>query len=127
MAVSPEFRAAAGFVNRTDVVDAHVYNRLSFYGEEGAFLETIGGFTGVNRIWDYSNSEAGPIEGGESMFPSATLRGGWNVNASLNRNFYTYLPADYVAYDVISAPDAPFSQAFDLPEQETNQFSGSLG
>lgn len=127
MAVSPEFRAAAGFVNRTDVVDAHFYNRLSFYGEEGAFLETIGGFTGVNRIWDYSNSEAGPIEGGESMFPSATLRGGWNVNASLNRNFYTYLPADYVAYDVISAPEAPFSQAFDLPEQETNQFSGSLG
>ena len=52
-AVSPEFRAAAGFVNRTDVVDAYMYNRLSFYGDEGAFLETIGGFAGISRIWDY--------------------------------------------------------------------------
>ncbi len=125
--VSPDFQAAAGFVNRTGIVDAHAFNRLSFYGEEGVLVETIGGFTGITRIWNYDDTSAGPIEGGESVFPSATLRGGWNISGSLNRNFFTYLPEDYASYDVVSSPTAAFSEVFEIPEQETNQFSGSIG
>lgn len=125
-AISPEFQAAAGFVNRTGIVNAHAFNRLSFYGEEGALVETIGGFTGITRIWNYDDTAAGPIEGGESMFPSATLRGGWRVSSSLNRNFYTYLPSDYAGYDVVESAGAAFSDVFEIPDQETNQFSGSL-
>ena len=126
-AISPDFQAAAGFVNRTDIVNAHAFNRLSFYGEEGALIETIGGFTGITRIWAYDNTGDGPIEGGESFFPSATLRGGWSLSGSLTRNFYSYNPASYAGYDVISGPGATISEDFDFPEQETDQFSGSIG
>ncbi|MDE2997350.1 MAG: hypothetical protein OXT73_11555, partial [Bacteroidota bacterium] len=126
-AISDDFEAAAGFVNRTGVIDGHIYNRLSFYGEEGALIETIGGFGGVARIWDYADAGAGAIEGTESIWPSATLRGGWRLNGSLNRNFFSYNPASYSGYDVVSSPSAPFSEVFEIPERETNQISGSIG
>ena len=126
-AISPDFQAAAGFVNRTGIINAHAFNRLSFYGQEGALVETVGGFTGVSRIWDHADPGAGAIEGTESLWPSATLRGGWRLSASLNRNFYTYLPGAYAGYDVVASPTAGFSEAFVVPDKETNQFSGSLG
>ena len=126
-AISPDFQAAAGFVNRTDIINVHGFNRLSFYGEEGALVETIGGFTSVTRIWQYDNTGEGPIEGGESLFPSATLRGGWSLNGTLNRNFYTYNPASFAGYDVVAGSGAATAEVFDIPEQEKNQFSGSIG
>ena len=124
-AVSPDFEAAAGFVNRTGIITASGFNRLSFYGEEGALVETWGGFGGFNRMWDYEDTGAGPIEGGESIFPSATLRGGWRLSGSLTRNFYTYSPAAYSGYDVISSANQGFSAPFEFPETEDNQFGGS--
>ena len=126
-AVSPDFEAAAGFVNRTDIISARAFNRLSFYGEEGALVETIGGFGGVSRIWQYEDTGRGPIEGGESLFPSATLRGGWRLSGSLNRNFFSYNPATYSGYDVVASAGATTSDVFVIPERETNQWSGSLG
>lgn len=125
--ISPDFVAAAGFVNRTGIINSHAFNRLSFYGEEGALVETIGGFTGISRIWDYSDTGKGPIEGSESIFPSATLRGGWQLSGSLNRSFFSYIPASYSGYDVVSSPGSAFSEVFEIPDQETNQFSGSVG
>jgi hypothetical protein len=126
-AISPDFEAAAGFVNRTDIVSGRAFNRLSFYGKEGALVETIGGFTGITRIWQYADTGRGPIEGSESVFPSATLRGGWRLSGSLNRNFFSYNPATYADYVVVASPDAAFADAFEVPEKETNQWSGSLG
>ncbi len=125
--VAPEFRAAAGFVNRTGVIEAHSYDRLSFYGEEGALLETIGGFGGVIRLWDYDDTSKGAIEGFEFLSPSATLRGGWRLSASLNRSFFSYSPAQFGSYDVIDPSNPAFSEHFVVPEKETNQLSGSVG
>ena len=99
-------------MNRTGIITASGFNRLSFYGEEGALVETWGGFGGFNRMWDYEDTGAGPIEGGESIFPSATLRGGWRLSGSLTRNFYTYSPAKYSGYDVISSANQGFSAPF---------------
>ena len=126
-AISPDFEAAAGFVNRTGIVNAVAYNRLSFYGEEGALVETIGGFTGFTRIWDYENTADGPIEGMESLSPSATLRGGWRVSTSLSRSFYSYHPLDYADYDVVASEGAAFSEVFEVPDKESNQLNGSIG
>ncbi len=126
-AISPEFEAAAGFVNRTDIVSGRAFNRLSFYGKEGALVETIGGFTGITRIWQYADTGRGPIEGSESVFPSATLRGGWRLSGSLNRNFFSYNPATYADYDVVASPIAASAEVFEVPDKETNQWSGSLG
>lgn len=44
-AVEPAFDAAAGFVNRTGVVEARAFNRLSFYGAKGALVQTYGSFS----------------------------------------------------------------------------------
>ncbi len=124
--VSQDFEAAAGFVNRTGIITASGFNRLSFYGEDGALVETWGGFGGFNRIWDYDDTGAGPIEGGESIFPSATLRGGWRIAGSITRNFYTYNPAAFSGYDVISSVNGAITAPFEFPETEDNQFGGSL-
>ena len=88
-------------------------------------VETWGGFGGFNRMWDYEDTGAGPLEGVESIFPSATLRGGWRLSGSLTRNFYTYSPAKYSGYDVISSANQGFSAPFEFPETEDNQFGGS--
>ena len=124
-AIDPDFRAAAGFVNRTGIVSSHAYNRLSFYGEEGALLETIGGFTGNIRIWDYSDTAAGPIEGTDSISPSATLRGGWRLNGSLSRGFFSYLASDYEGYATQDA-GLPSPGTFALKEKEDNLVAGSF-
>ena len=122
-AISPEFQAAAGFVNRTGIINASIFNRLSFYGRPGALIQTIGGFIGVTRLWNYSEPGDGTIEGGEFISPSATLRGGWQVGGSLGRNFFTYDPGAYVGYTVSTgAGTVPFT----VPGKENHQFSGSL-
>ena len=122
--ISRDFEAAAGFVNRTGIIAASAFNRVSFYGEEGAFLETWGGFGGFNRIWNYEDTGAGAIEGGESLFPSATLRGGWRLSGSITRNFYTYSPLAFSGYSVVD-PNGP--DVFFYPEMENDQFGGSVG
>jgi len=124
-AIAPDFRAAAGFVNRTGIIDIHAFNRLSFYGEEGALVETVGGFTRVARIWDYDDPRAGEVEGGESIFPSATFRGGWRISGSISRDFFSYSSARYENYQ-IESPGGEMIP-FKVPGKEDNLLSGSIG
>lgn len=124
-AVGPDFEAATGFVNRTGVIEANGFNRLSWYGAPGALLQTYGAFFGVSRIWDYSQPGDGTIEGGESIFPSATLRGGWQIGGSLTRSFFAYNPADYAGFGVLTS--AGDTAAFVVPtSKESGQVSGSV-
>jgi len=126
-AVSPEFDAAAGFVNRTGILNAEIFNRLSFYGRPGALVQTWGGFIGFTRIWEYSDPGDGAIEGGEFISPSATIRGGWQVGGSLGRNFFSYEPSLYAGLTVESGTGSAIDTlAFEVPEPEQNQWGGSL-
>ncbi len=122
-AISPEFDAAAGFVNRTGIVNGQIFNRLSFYGKPGALVQTVGGFAGFNRIWQYSDLGAGPSEGGEFVSPSATLRGGWQMGGTLSRSFFSYDPALYSGLEV-EGPSGPVP--FVVPGPERNQVTGSF-
>ena len=99
--IGESFRADAGFVNRPGVVSARGMNRLTYYGAEGALIETAQTFFGLNRLWQYRDfGTDGPIEGGENMSNSLRLRGGWQVELNLNRDFYDFLPAEYAGYQV---------------------------
>lgn len=118
-AIAPGFEAAAGFVNRTNVIDVHAFNRLTGYGKPGAFVQTYGSFFTITRIWDYASPAGGPIEGSDGINPSATLRGGWNVGGTANRQFFTYSPGDYATFSTTGGP-------FVVPGPERNLFSGSL-
>ncbi|HSR16332.1 MAG TPA: DUF5916 domain-containing protein, partial [Gemmatimonadales bacterium] len=66
-AIAPDFRAAAGFVNRTGTAELTAFNRLSFYGSEDALVQTWGAFIGLNRMFDYDAIGDGAIEGSESV------------------------------------------------------------
>lgn len=124
-AIGPDFDAAAGFVNRTGILDATAFNRLSFYGSTDALVQTYGAFFSFNRLWDYDDPGAGPLEGGEGIMPSATLRGGWQVGGSLNRNFYSYDPADYAGFQILLPPGVE-TAPFVVPGPERNQWSQSV-
>ena len=113
-------------MNRTNIINLSAFNRLSFYGDEGALVETWGGFGGISRIWSYEDTSEGPIEYSETLFPSATLRGGWRLGGSLSRNFFTYNPGRYSEYDVLSSSNSSFSEVFEYDETIDNQLSGSI-
>ncbi len=73
--LDPGFKAVAGFVNRTGIIEARAFNRLSFYGAQGALVQTYGSFFGWDRIWNNIGAGHGLAESTESMTPSATIRG----------------------------------------------------
>ena len=126
-AIAPDFAADAGFVNRTGIVNAGITNRLSFYGKPGALVQTYQSFFSVNRLWDHAGLGDGVIESSESISPSATLRGGWQIGGSLGRNFYSYDPALYGGLSVERAQGAATDTvAFAVPDAERDQWGGSL-
>lgn len=125
--VDPDFRAAAGFVNRTGVREARAFNRFSFYGKPGALVQTYGGFVGVQRLWDNRGSGHSAIEKSESITPAATLRGGWQVGGGISRGFFAYDPLVYSALKVERTTSLRTDTvAFTLPSPERNQWGGSL-
>ena len=105
-----------------------MFNRLSFYGAKDAIVQTFGSFFGLQRTWDYSNGRP-VIETNESITPSATLRGGWQLSGAVSRSGFAYDPQNYSGYRVV--PNSPFDDsrfpvAFTVPGFEADQFGGSF-
>ena len=126
-AVAPDFQARLGFVNRTNIIDTHLFNRLTGYGAPGALVQTYGAFFTISRLWRYDDPGAGPIEGGEGISPSATLRGGWQPSGNIGRNFFSFDAADYAAYTVeVPAGAGTDTVAFTVPGPMDDLWSGTL-
>lgn len=130
-ATDPGFKAAAGFVNRTGIVVARAFNRLSFYGSPTALVQTYGSFFGVQRIWNNAGSNHGLEEGSESITPSAKLRGGWLVSGAITHGYFAFDPSLYSGLTVqriINAPGGSVTDtvAFGIPGPEKDQWGGSL-
>jgi hypothetical protein len=133
--IAPDFDAAAGFVNqnRTGVVNGHIFNRFTGYGAPGALLETISSFQTVYRTWDYDRWLGhAPIEGSDGVNLQATLRGWWQPNVSVTRNFYNfsaastgYNGATYGSYRVLRGPGD--TVAFAIPARLDNLFTVGAG
>ena len=126
--LGPDFRAAAGFVNRTGIIEARAFNRLSFYGAQGAFLQTISTFFGWDRIWNNHGAGHGLVESAESITPNATIRGGWQLGGALTHGYFAYDPSAYSAYTVQRSigPVILDTLAFIVPDPETDKWGGSL-
>ena len=88
-------KAAAGFVNRTGIIGAQVFNRLSFYGAPTAFIESYGSFFREDRIWNNDRSRHGLLESSEAITPSATIRGGWLLSGAVTHSYFAFDPALY--------------------------------
>ncbi len=122
-AIGSDFAAAAGFVNRTGIIEGDAFNRVSWYGKPGALVQTYGAFMGVSRIWAYDAPGDGTIEGSESIFPSATLRGGWQLGGSVTRSYFSYDPTFYGNFTVVRASGD--TAAFAVPGREAGQVGWS--
>lgn len=99
--VGEDFVSRTGYVPRTGYVEGQLFNRLAFYGAEGALVEHINIVSIPRRIWrsdGFGKDDA--IEGGESLSATFRLRGGWEVRAEGQRWFYELDPDAYAAYEV---------------------------
>ena len=130
--LDPGFRAAAGFVNRTGIVETRAFNRLTFYGAPTAVVQTYGSFFGLDRIWNNSGANHGLEESTESITPSATIRGGWKVSGAVTHSYFAFDPALYSGLSVERFLNTPggFSSvdtsAFVVPGPQKDQWGNSL-
>lgn len=119
--IGTDFIAGSGFVPRNDIVTAHIFNRLSFYGAKGALLENFTTFFGPTLYYSYHGfGEDAPIEGNQSVTLQFTLRGGWELSAQGERNFTDFDPAFYLGFE--TSPGVPYLP----PERLTNLYTGTL-
>jgi Domain of unknown function (DUF5916)/Carbohydrate family 9 binding domain-like len=98
--IGENFEAQSGFVPRNDIVQAHAFNRLSFYGSRGALVEQLTMFAGPNRLWRYNDFVRDALEGSESTDLQLSLRGGWRASGHLEHNFADLPPTDYSSYTI---------------------------
>ncbi len=117
--IGNDFETWSGFVNRTGIVTASGFNRLSFYGSRGALVEQVTLFGGGRQFSAYGAQDlidaTGPIEGSAEFNASMRVRGGWNVSTRGERGFVRFDRRSYAAYRVgapdASAPSLPFTRA----------------
>jgi hypothetical protein len=128
--LDPGFKAAAGFVNRTGIIEARAFNRLSFYGAQGALVQTYGSFFGLGRIWNNVRGSHGLAETSEQILPSATLRGGWNLSGAVTHAYFAFDPALYSGLTVQRSIGTSIvvidTAAFIVPPPEKDQWGGSF-
>jgi hypothetical protein len=95
------FESDAGFVPRTNIVQARAFNRVSWYGSRGALVERVNVFGGLDGLWQYSGFELGdPLEGDITFNGDFQLRGGWKIDPEVQRNFVHFVPGAYDGYTV---------------------------
>ncbi len=125
--LDPGFKAAAGFVNRTSLIEARAFNRLSFYGAQGAVVQTYGSFFGWDRIWNNAGSGHGLAESSESIQPSAKLRGGWQLSGAISHSYFAFDPSLYSGLTVERSIGVVVdTSAFVVPGPEKDQWGGSF-
>jgi hypothetical protein len=106
--IGTNFGEDAGYVPRNDMVQATFFNRYSWYGRKGARFETFSAHYNVTRIWRYADFIGhGPIEGTDSFLFQFGWRGGWSLNANMQRLFWDFPPQMYAAYQ-LSQSGAPY-------------------
>ncbi|HEX4601310.1 MAG TPA: DUF5916 domain-containing protein [Gemmatimonadales bacterium] len=122
--VSPDFTAASGFVPRTNYVQATLYNRFSWYGHPGDFLEQVSTFVGYTPLWRYDDflHARSTIEGGFTDTWTVNARGGWGVTVNLSDVEQVFDPAAYTQY----ATDAAGTR-FAVPHGLYNLLGGNAG
>ncbi|HEX5580976.1 MAG TPA: DUF5916 domain-containing protein, partial [Gemmatimonadaceae bacterium] len=98
----PEFETRAGFIPRVGTVNASAFNRLTWYGQPGALLESVQTVFRPQYIWQHGALGDGPIEGSESVNVSFRARGGWELEVGAQRDFADFLPEEYAGYTVPS-------------------------
>lgn len=105
--IDQDFTAASGFIPRTGITSAHIFNRVSVYGARGALVEQASFFNGIEQLWRYQDFPShAPLEGQVTGNLSLRLRGGWNITGAVADAFTRFQPTDYSGY-AVSGPNGP--------------------
>jgi hypothetical protein len=114
-------------VNRTGIIEGRAFNRLSFYGAQGALVQTYGSFFGLDRIWNNAGAGRGLAESRESIQPSATIRGGWQLSGAITHSYFAFDPALYTGLTIQrSVGTATDTATFIVPPPEKDELGGSF-
>ncbi len=83
--VDPDFRAAAGFINRTGVASGNFNHTWITYGKKGSALERWSSDVVVDGTWQYDELMAGQASQDRKLHfnNNFTFRGGWRVGGSV--------------------------------------------
>lgn len=104
-AVGDGFESRAGFVPRSGIVSGQAFNRFSLYGSRGALIENFTTFFGPSRVWLYDDfGHRGAVEGNERLDTEWRLRGGWDVEVGVNRDYVRFLADEFTGYEVDRGP-----------------------
>jgi hypothetical protein len=100
--IAPDFAASAGFVPRTDFVKGSFYNRYSFYGKPGSFLESWLIRQGLDGLWLYDKfwDGSGVQETKFQLENVLNIRGGWIISATPVTESFLFDPRRYADYTV---------------------------
>jgi len=83
--VDPDFRAAAGFINRTGIASGNLNHAWITYGKKGSVLERWSSDVVVDGTWQYDELMAGRASQDRKLHfnNNFTFRGGWRVGGSV--------------------------------------------
>jgi Domain of unknown function (DUF5916) len=127
LGVHPDFQDDNGFVTRTGIVQPGIFNRFSWYGQAGAWLEQFSAFFHQQGTWRYDDFFAGRnvLEQNYSVSGTFIVRGGWSMSVAPSLGIYAFDP---VAYDTLRTVSANGTIApFVPPGRRTNDlFSLSI-
>lgn len=122
--IDPDFRAQAGFVNRTGIIHPTIMNRLSFYGAPGALVEQWTTYYRQEAIWNYDDfPRSAPLEGTINANSSITFRGNWTLGLNPQWQSIAFDSSAYTNYYVDRGAD---TAAFTVPQRLNDLFSGSV-
>ena len=96
----PDFVAAGGFVRRTDIVTANLAHRLMWLGRPGATVERWTAELRASLPWTYHGflNRDLPTDPKLHFTNSVTLRGGWQLGATVLLESFKYDPNLFANY-----------------------------
>jgi hypothetical protein len=102
-AIDPNFQTQSGFISRGNIAVVSLSHRLSLLGKPGAVVENLTGVLGVIGEWQYRRFLGGDdFQNRKLHFDfSATLRGGWQLGASVYSEVFGYDPSIFTNYRVV--------------------------
>lgn len=102
-AIDPNFATQSGFISQADIASVKLSHRLSFFGSQGALVENFTGVLGVIGDWKYRRLLGGDdFQNRKLHFDfSATLRGGWQLGASVYSEIFGYDPSIFTNYRIV--------------------------
>ncbi len=98
--IDPDFRTRSGFISRAGDVNLSLTNILIVQGRPGGLVESFTPDITLNGVWTYDRFMDGKgVRDPKLHFNlNATLRGGWQVGASLLLEYFGYDPRIYTGY-----------------------------